>query len=244
MTQPIPKDFSFAKMKTIVSPLLALFIEVYIDPFGAVKGISQQDYFIPMAQITDRTFLKYFGNRYVDLRSLHKILSLKKSDCACKIDYDGRFQCIYSVKEIEELGIDIDKPIADTSQIPICQTFALSEVPNPDILTETLDEYATLLSKFYYNYTDESDYTITGENLDTFLFDIKENYIHQVFAGGPIITKLMVPRLTGLKEVALKKCVTEKTEVSTGDIMSISYWRYSFLYDELKTAMFTKILDL
>lgn len=212
-----PKDFSMSKMKDIVAILQHLLSEIKIDDFGFVTGLSQNLATIVFAEVHDHIFIKYFGSKYIDLRQLYPVLSLKKNQVELELDNNGHISLIKS--------IDPDINI-------MCQIYDTENVPNIDVLDEKYNENAEALKKEIKEWILYDD-----SMLNELRNDLIEMYVH-VISNGPTLIKDFIPKpkkITGFRYA--------KLHVIEEDGAVMNYWKSVISYGAISISIVTRELS-
>lgn len=212
-----PKDFSMSKMKDIVAILQHVLSEIKIDDFGFVTGLSQNLATIVFAEVHDPIFIKYFGSKYIDLRQLYPVISLKKNQVELELDNNGHISLIKS--------IDPDINI-------MCQIYDTENVPNIDVLDEKYNENAEALKKEIKEWILYDD-----SMLNELRNDLIEMYVH-VISNGPTLIKDFIPKpkkITGFRYA--------KLHVIEEDGAVMNYWKSVVSYGAISISIVTRELS-
>lgn len=217
----LPKTLDLSKFKRMLSILMTTYSECYIDAFGVVYGISQNEYTINLTRISGTEYeklLPFIKDRYFPTVSTYGIVKdLKKTKCDARFGADGGILALTDSDNGE-------------NQIRLYET---SDVPNLHII---LDKYKESLPKDLYDMLNSGFPDIQAgdkENeYESLLLGIQAGCICHYNENGQILAfdKTMVPRAQYATSISPK--MVYETE-------SYIYWDIHIVYPGMTTDVIT-----
>ena len=220
----LPKSLDLAKFKRLLSILMATYTECYIDPFGVVYGISQNDYTIGLTRINGTEYeklLPFIKDRYMPTTSTYAIVKdLKKTKCDAIFAADGGILTLTDSTDGEN-RVRLYEP---------------GDVPNLQIIYQ---KYEKCLPGELYDALKTNPASllpnecgVDKDELDSVLINIQSGGIGHYSENGQVLAfdKTMIPAAKYVTEILPKMVYTCDSHI---------FWNLHIKYEGLETDIIT-----